>query len=156
MNSCRSEARAPSSQVTSASVSARNSSPWAFRKSVVRERKPSLGSSRVPSISWRAVSIRTRSRRECMPPVSGLYLPACRVPRPMLDIDAMLRPWWDDVLERHGPFALYDAHTHIGQNDPDGFKQTPAELMNVMGRAGARAGGFPMNEPGGDRGARDA
>src|SRR3954453_4030719 len=155
MNSCRSEARAPSSQVTSASVSARNSSPWAFRKSVVRERKPSLGSSSVPSISWRAVSIRTRSRRECMAPVSGLRALACRVPRPMLDIDAMLRPWWDDVLERHGPLELYDAHTHIGQNDPDGFKQTPAELMNVMGRAGARAVVFPMHEPDGYPAAND-
>src|SRR3954453_9303816 len=156
MNSCRSEARAPSSQVTSASVSARNSSPWAFRKSVVRERKPSLGSSRVPSISWRAVSIRTRSRRECMPPVSGLFALSCRVPRPMLDIDAMLRPWWDDVVERHGPLELYDAHTHIGQNDPDGFKQTPAELMDVMGRARARAVVFPMHEPDGYPVANDA
>ena len=44
-------ARAPSSQVTSASVSARKSSPWALRKSVKRERKPSCGSWSVASIS---------------------------------------------------------------------------------------------------------
>jgi uncharacterized protein len=73
----------------------------------------------------------------------------------MLDIDAMLRPWWDDVLERHGPLALFDAHTHIGQNDPDGMKQTPAELMGVMAYAGARAIVFPMHEPDGYPGPND-
>ena len=47
----------------------------------------------------------------------------------MLDIDAILRPWWDSIQAAHGPFELFDAHTHIGHNDPDGFKQTPAELI---------------------------
>ena len=73
----------------------------------------------------------------------------------MLDIDAILRPWWDDVLERHGPIGLYDVHTHIGQNDPDGFKQTPEELMEVMERADARAVVFPMHEPDGYPGPND-
>lgn len=74
----------------------------------------------------------------------------------MLDIDAILRPWWDSILAEHGPLELYDAHTHIGQNDPDGFKQTPEELIDVMTRAGARAVTFPMHEPGGYPGPNDA
>src|SRR3954470_12353998 len=65
----------------------------------------------------------------------------------MLDIDAILRPWWDSILEAHGPLELFDAHTHIGANDPDGMKQSPAELMGVMARADARAVVFPMHEP---------
>src|SRR3954465_1724560 len=155
MNSCRSEARAPSSQVTSASVSARNSSPWAFRKSVVRERNPSLGSWRVPSISWRAVSTLTRSRRKCMPPVSAFIHGRCSVPRPMVDIDVINRPFWEHLNALHGPFDLFAAHTHIGANDPDGFKQTPEELLGVLSGVGARAAVFPMHEPDGYARAND-
>src|SRR4051794_2773165 len=73
----------------------------------------------------------------------------------MLDVDAILRPWWDDVQRRHGPLALYDVHTHIGQNDPDGMKQTPEELMAVMEAASARAVTFPMHEPDGYPGPND-
>ena len=54
----------------------------------------------------------------------------------MLDIDAILRPWYESIEAAHGPFSLFDAHTHIGANDPDGFKQTPEELIDVMSRAG--------------------
>ena len=73
----------------------------------------------------------------------------------MLDIDALLRPYWDSIQASHGPLALFDAHTHIGQNDPDGFKQTPAELIDVMSRADARAVVFPMHEPSGYPGPND-
>ena len=73
----------------------------------------------------------------------------------MLDIDAMLRPWWDHIVAGHGPLELFDVHTHIGQNDPDGFTQTPAELMTAMERAGARAVVFPMHEPDGYPGPND-
>src|SRR3954466_10540330 len=65
------------------------------------------------------------------------------------DIDAILRPWWDSIQASHGPFELFDAHTHIGQNDPNGMKQTPAELIEVMTGADARAVVFPMHEPDG-------
>ncbi|HWK30388.1 MAG TPA: amidohydrolase family protein [Solirubrobacter sp.] len=67
----------------------------------------------------------------------------------MLDIDALLRPFWDSIQASHGPFELFDAHTHIGANDPDGMKQSPAELMAVMEAAAARAVVFPMHEPSG-------
>src|SRR3954452_2405556 len=73
-----------------------------------------------------------------------------------LDIDAILRHWWDSIQDSHGPFELFDAHTHIGQNDPDGMKQTPAELLEVMAGAGARAVVFPMHEPDGYPGPNDA
>src|SRR3954451_24179887 len=73
----------------------------------------------------------------------------------LLDIDAILRPWWDSILEAHGPLELFDAHTHIGANDPDGMKQSPAELLEVMGNAGARAVVFPMHEPDGYPGPND-
>src|SRR4051795_11729702 len=72
-----------------------------------------------------------------------------------LDIDAILRPWWDSIQASHGPFELFDAHTHIGQNDPDGMKQTPAELIEAMTGAGARAVVFPMHEPDGYPGPND-
>ena len=74
----------------------------------------------------------------------------------LLDIDAILRPWWDSIQEAHGPFELFDAHTHVGQNDPDGMKQTPAELIEAMTGAGARAVVFPMHEPDGYPGPNDA
>ena len=31
-----------------------------------------------------------------------------------------------------GPLALFDAHTHFGRNDPDGFRQEPAQLLAAM------------------------
>ena len=71
----------------------------------------------------------------------------------MLDIDAILRPWYASIEAAHGPFSLFDAHTHIGANDPDGFKQTPEELIAVMERADSRAVVFPMHEPDGYSGA---
>jgi uncharacterized protein len=73
----------------------------------------------------------------------------------MLDIDAILRPWWDDIVVRHGPLSLFDVHTHIGANDPDGFKQSPEELLRVMAAADARAVVFPMHEPDGYPAAND-
>ena len=73
----------------------------------------------------------------------------------MLDIDAILRPWWESIQAAHGPLELFDAHTHIGANDPDGFKQTPEELIGVMERADSRAVVFPMHEPDGYPGPND-
>jgi hypothetical protein len=74
----------------------------------------------------------------------------------MVDVDALLRPWWDALAAEHGPLALFDIHTHIGSNDPDGFKQSPAELMSVMEACDARAAVFPMHEPDGYPAANDA
>jgi uncharacterized protein len=67
----------------------------------------------------------------------------------MLDVDALIRPWWDRLRSDVGQLSLYDAHTHIGDHDPDGFKQRPEELVGVLERAGARGVVFPMHEPDG-------
>jgi predicted TIM-barrel fold metal-dependent hydrolase len=73
----------------------------------------------------------------------------------MVDIDVINRPFWEHLVAQHGPFDLFDVHTHIGANDPDGFKQTPDELMRVLKRVDARAAVFPMHEPGGYPAAND-
>jgi hypothetical protein len=50
---------------------------------------------------------------------------------------------------------IYDAHTHIGANDPDGFHCTAPELIDLLDRAGARGVVFPMHEPDGYPAAND-
>jgi predicted TIM-barrel fold metal-dependent hydrolase len=67
----------------------------------------------------------------------------------MLDVDAIMRPWWDRLRAETGPVDLYDAHTHIGSDDPDGYRQTPGELLRVLEVADARGVVFPMHEPAG-------
>jgi len=67
----------------------------------------------------------------------------------MLDVDGVISPWWDQLQADYGELALYDAHTHVGNDDPDGVKQTPGELLTVLARARARAVVFPMHEPSG-------
>ncbi len=60
------------------------------------------------------------------------------------------------VLDQVGELELFDAHTHLGQNDPDGMRQRPDELL--AGLELARATGafvFPMHEPDGYRAAND-
>jgi uncharacterized protein len=65
------------------------------------------------------------------------------------ELDAILRPWWDRVLADTGPLHLYDAHTHIGGQDPDGYRQTPEQLLRALETADARGVVFPMHEPAG-------
>src|ERR671911_1867944 len=67
-----------------------------------------------------------------------------------------MRPWLDRIVQDTGPLALYDAHTHVGRNDPDGFKQEPGQLVEALAAAGARGVVFPMHEPDGYRAANDA
>jgi predicted TIM-barrel fold metal-dependent hydrolase len=73
----------------------------------------------------------------------------------MLDVEAILRPYYDKLAADASGLALFDAHTHIGANDPDGFRQTPAELISALDGAGARGVVFPMHEPDGYRVAND-
>jgi hypothetical protein len=73
----------------------------------------------------------------------------------MTQLDVTMRPWLDRILQDTGPLELYDAHTHIGQNDPDGYKQTPAELLDALAPVDARAVLFPMHEPDGYPAAND-
>ncbi len=54
------------------------------------------------------------------------------------------------MFEQLPGIELFDAHTHIGQNDPDMMKQTAEELLAGLRLAGARgAFVFPMHEPDG-------
>jgi uncharacterized protein len=67
-----------------------------------------------------------------------------------------LRPWADVVLDQVPGLELFDAHTHLGQNDPDGMKQSPEELVTNLRRAEARgAFAFPFHEPDGYSTAND-
>jgi hypothetical protein len=70
--------------------------------------------------------------------------------------DLPLAPWFEAVLEAVPGHELFDAHTHIGTNDPDGFKLGPADLIAALERAHARGVVFPMHEPDGYPPANDA
>jgi predicted TIM-barrel fold metal-dependent hydrolase len=74
----------------------------------------------------------------------------------MNGIDVAMRPWLERIVRDTGPLDLYDAHTHIGRNDPDGYTQTPEELIAALEQAGARGVVFPMHEPDGYAAANDA
>jgi predicted TIM-barrel fold metal-dependent hydrolase len=63
----------------------------------------------------------------------------------------MLKPYLDHERARYPGLELFDAHTHIGRNDPDGYKAEPEEILAAMDAAGQqRALLFAMQEPGGD------
>ena len=75
--------------------------------------------------------------------------------RRVFDASALLRPWFDRLAEDVPGLALFDAHTHVGANDPDGFRQTIDELLAVLAPVESRALVFPMHEPDGYREAND-
>jgi uncharacterized protein len=74
-----------------------------------------------------------------------------------MDLGSVIRPWMEIVRDQVPGIELFDAHTHIGQNDPDGRKQTPEQLLETLELAQARgAFVFPMHEPDGYAAANDA
>src|SRR5215208_4441831 len=73
----------------------------------------------------------------------------------MLPVDEVLSPWLARIADDVGGLELVDAHTHIGRNDPDGFRQSPEELIEGLDAAGARGVVFPMHEPDGYTAAND-
>jgi predicted TIM-barrel fold metal-dependent hydrolase len=75
---------------------------------------------------------------------------------PGMNLFDALRPWSEVVLEQVPGVELFDAHTHLGQNDPDGMKQTGPELVSALQTARARgAFTFPFHEPDGYPDAND-
>jgi len=70
-------------------------------------------------------------------------------------IDRALAPWWEPIAELLGDTTPYDAHTHLGRNDPDGYRQEADELLDALDPVAARAVTFPMHEPDGYRVAND-
>jgi predicted TIM-barrel fold metal-dependent hydrolase len=74
-----------------------------------------------------------------------------------MDISDAISIWMQAARGLVPGLGLFDAHTHLGQNDPDGFKQTPEELTATLRSADARGCFvFPMHEPSGYRGANDS
>lgn len=69
--------------------------------------------------------------------------------------DDLLAPWFEHTLRLLPPVALFDAHTHIGVNDPDTFKITAQELLATLAAAHSRGVVFPMHEPAGYSPAND-
>jgi uncharacterized protein len=63
--------------------------------------------------------------------------------------DDLTLPWLECIRAEMPGLELFDVHTHIGVNDPDGYRCPPEELKAALELAGARAAVFPMQEPGG-------
>jgi hypothetical protein len=73
-----------------------------------------------------------------------------------MDILSLFEPWAALLREQVPGLELFDAHTHLGQNDPDGMSQTPDQLRHQLHAADARgAFVFPMHEPAGYPAAND-
>jgi predicted TIM-barrel fold metal-dependent hydrolase len=79
------------------------------------------------------------------------------VPVESSHFDPVLASLFASGREALGDVAWFDAHTHIGHNDPDGRRATPEEILAGLDAAGhRRALVFPMHEPAGYREANDA
>ena len=63
--------------------------------------------------------------------------------------DDYLRPWYDALADLVPGYAPFDAHTHTGAQDPDGYRLSAGELTAALELIGARAAVFPMHEPDG-------
>ena len=59
--------------------------------------------------------------------------------------DELLIPWMRALPD----VDVFDAHTHTGANDPDGFGITADALLDALALIDARAVVFTMHEPGG-------
>jgi hypothetical protein len=66
-----------------------------------------------------------------------------------------MRPYLERTLEELPGIELLDVHTHIGENDPDGFACSPEVLRGALERLPGRAVVFPMQEPEGYGAAND-
>ena len=61
----------------------------------------------------------------------------------------LVTQWLDPLLAELPGLSFFDAHTHIGSNDPDGARCTAKELLALLATVDARAVVFPMREPDG-------
>jgi len=64
--------------------------------------------------------------------------------------------WLAPLLADLPGLSFFDAHTHIGSNDPDGARCTAEQLLSLLAPLDARAVVFAMQEPDGYRDANDA
>jgi predicted TIM-barrel fold metal-dependent hydrolase len=75
-------------------------------------------------------------------------------PRPDLTVEPALLRWWRQTrAELAGGDAdavhVVDAHTHIGEHDPDTMRCSPAELLAHLEQSEANGVVFPLREPDG-------
>ncbi len=70
--------------------------------------------------------------------------------------DELLLPWVRALVERLPELRLFDSHTHLGGNDPDGSRCSPEELIDALALVGGRAVVFPLMERAGYGEANDA
>jgi len=74
----------------------------------------------------------------------------------VMELAPIVAPWVELMLAQIPEVELFDAHTHLGANDPDGMSQAPDELLRTLAAARARgAFVFPMHEPAGYPAAND-
>ena len=69
--------------------------------------------------------------------------------------DDWIRPYLEGSLAEFPGLELFDVHTHIGENDPDGFSCQPEDLLAALERLPGRAAVFAMHEPDGYGAAND-
>lgn len=69
--------------------------------------------------------------------------------------DEIIRPWFAHAIKCVPGAELFDVHTHIGQNDPDGYTLSTDELLRELAAVNARGAVFAMQEPAGYREAND-
>jgi predicted TIM-barrel fold metal-dependent hydrolase len=63
--------------------------------------------------------------------------------------DDYLRPWYEALADSVPGYRPFDAHTHTGSHDPDGYRQSVETLTEALDEIGARAAVFTMHEPDG-------
>ncbi len=69
--------------------------------------------------------------------------------------DEGILPSYEALRDEVGELEPVDAHTHLGSNDPDGYRCAPAELIDALARIDGRGIVFPLHEPEGYRAAND-
>ena len=62
--------------------------------------------------------------------------------------DHLLTPWFEHARAAVPEAPLFDVHTHIGANDPDGFKLSGPQLVAELDAVAARAVIIPTSPPG--------
>src|SRR6187397_939149 len=65
----------------------------------------------------------------------------------MVDVDALMRPYYDVLVGELGELDLYDAHTHIGHNDPDGYREANDIAIAAAAASGGRLVAFCRVNP---------
>jgi hypothetical protein len=70
--------------------------------------------------------------------------------------DELLVASFRGLSERLPGMRLFDSHTHLGSNDPEGWRCAPEELVGALELVGGRAAVFPLMEPDGYGTANDA